>query len=64
MSENERYEIARAYVDRQLRTMKKNGLRIKKISGHKYRALVRQVAQAVSASEDSNRPAISSTSQT
>lgn len=47
MSEEKRLEIAKQYVDKQLKTMKRRGSATKKISQHEYKALIRQVAQAV-----------------
>ena len=48
MTDKERYRIAKAYLDKQLKTMEQNGLRITKISESEYETMVRQVAQAVS----------------
>ena len=62
MSEQERYDIAKAYVDRQLKNMEKNGLEVMKISEREYETMVRQVAQTVKS--PSKREAISSTSHT
>lgn len=49
MSEEKRFEIAKKYVDKQLKTMEKDkrGGTKKKISSHEYKSLIRQVAQAV-----------------
>lgn len=47
MSDLERYEIAKAYVDKQLKTMKENGLKVKRVSDLEYEAIVRQVARSV-----------------
>jgi len=49
MSEGERYEIARAYVDKKLKTMEKSGLKIRKISKRQYQTMVKQIAHAVRA---------------
>ncbi len=49
MSDEKRYDIAKKYVDKQLRKIKKNGLTIKKISPHEYKSMVKQVAQAIKA---------------
>ena len=46
MSEEKRLEIARQYVDKQLKAMNQRRS-TKKISQHEYRSLVRRVAQAV-----------------
>jgi hypothetical protein len=45
MSEEKRLQVARKYVDKQLKAMKKRSA--KKISRHDYNSLVRQVAQTV-----------------
>ena len=47
MNDLERYEIAKAYVDKQLKTMKENGLKVKRVSELEYDAMVRQVARNV-----------------
>jgi hypothetical protein len=47
MSDLERYEIAKAYVDKQLKTMKENGLKVKRVSELEYETMVRQVARSV-----------------
>lgn len=47
MSEQERYQIAKEYVDKQFKNMKKNGLKVKKVSDHKYEAIVKHIAQSV-----------------
>ena len=57
MSDKERYEVAKAYVDKQLRTMEQNGLQLTRISQHEYDAMVEQIAQIVRVSNDSNRAA-------
>jgi hypothetical protein len=62
MSDNERYEIAKAYVDKQLKNMEKNGLEVMKISEHEYETMVKQVAEALGVPSESG--AVSSTSQT
>jgi len=62
MSDEERYRIAKAYMDRQLRRMQKNGLRVKKISEHEYEMIVKQVAQVVRASGTTKKAAASSAS--
>jgi len=62
MSDEERYRIAKAYLDRQLKRMEKNGLRVKKISEHEYETIVKQVAQAVRSSGTTKKAAISSAS--
>ncbi len=49
MSDEKRYEIAKKYVDKQLKKMKKNGFTTKKISPHEYKSMVKQVAQAIKA---------------
>jgi ribosomal protein S17E len=50
MSDQERYEIAKAYVDKQLKTMEENGLKVKKVSEHEYKTIVKRVAQNVTSS--------------
>lgn len=62
MSDKERYEVAKAYVDKQLRTMEQNGLQLTRISQHEYDAMVEQIAQIVRVSNDSNRAATASSS--
>lgn len=47
MSEPQRQEIARKYVDKQLRVMKRNGLTTKKISANTYKLLVKRIANTV-----------------
>jgi hypothetical protein len=62
MSDKERYEIAKAFVDKQLKTMEENGLRITKISAHEYDAMVKQIAQTVTASAVSKKVRVSAAS--
>jgi hypothetical protein len=47
MSEEKRMQVAKKYVDKQLKTMKRRGSAIRKISSYEYKSLIRQVAQAV-----------------
>jgi len=47
MSGEERFKIAKTYIDQQIAKMKKRGSVIKKISNQKYNALVKQAARAV-----------------
>jgi hypothetical protein len=47
MSEQQRQEIAKKYVDKQLAIMRKHGLNKKNISQTKYSSLVRKVAATV-----------------
>lgn len=61
MSDKERYEIAKAYVDRQLKNMEKNGLEVVKISDHEYETMIKKVAETLRV--PSEREAVSSTSQ-
>ncbi len=49
MSGQERQEIAKKYVDKQLKIMKQHGLTTKKISASKYKSLVNKVAESVRA---------------
>jgi len=62
MNDKERYEIAKAYVDKQLKNMEKNGLEIMKISEHEYQTMVKQVAETLSLPSETE--AVSSTSRT
>jgi hypothetical protein len=50
MSDQERYEIAKAYVDKQMKTMEKNGLKVKKVSASEYDQIVKNVAANVTSS--------------
>ena len=45
MSEHEKYQVARRYVDTQIATMRENGSR--EISPEKYEQMVQKVAKAV-----------------
>ena len=60
MSDKERYEIAKAYIDRQMKSMEENGLRVKKVSASEYEEIVKSVAASVtsltSASSDRLNP--------
>lgn len=47
MSEQERYQIAKAYVDRQTKNMEKNGLKVKKVSAREYDKIVKRIAKDV-----------------
>lgn len=47
MSEEKRLQIAKKYVDKQLKTMEQRRGTKKKISPHEYKSLIRQIAQAV-----------------
>jgi hypothetical protein len=47
MSDADRYKIAKEYVDKQLKTMEKNGLKTMKVSDREYQTMVKQVAQSV-----------------
>jgi hypothetical protein len=47
MSDQERYQIAKAYVDKQLENMKKNGLKVKKVSSREYQTIVKHQAQFI-----------------
>lgn len=42
-------EIAKAYIDKQLASMQKNGLKAKELSTEEYQSLVNQIAAAVRA---------------
>jgi|HubBroStandDraft_2_1064218.scaffolds.fasta_scaffold637442_2 hypothetical protein len=50
MSHEEKMEVAKQYVDRQLATMKKYGSEPKDISEQEHRALVEEVASKLDAS--------------
>jgi|HubBroStandDraft_6_1064221.scaffolds.fasta_scaffold00234_4 hypothetical protein len=62
MSYKERYELAKAYVDKQLKTMEENGLQLTKISQHEYDAMVEQVAESVRVPNDPKSVAATSSS--
>jgi hypothetical protein len=47
MSDEERLEIAKKYVDQQLETMQKFGSRPKEMSPQEYESLIHQVAKTV-----------------
>ena len=47
MSNEQRFEIAKEYVDKQLETMKQFGSAPPKISNEEYKALIDEVAEAV-----------------
>ena len=47
MSNEQRYEVAKEYVDRQLETMKEFGSAPKEISKEEYKALIDEVADTV-----------------
>lgn len=49
MNEKERYEIAKTYIDRQLKKLEKRGSLTKKVSAQKYKELIKQTAQAINA---------------
>ena len=49
MSDKERYEIAKAYIDRQIKKLERRGSITKKISAQKYKELIKQTAQAINA---------------
>lgn len=49
MSESRRQEIAKKYVDKQLKLMKQHGLTARKISPAAYRLLVKRIAATVRA---------------
>jgi hypothetical protein len=46
MSEKERYQIAKDYIDRQIKKLERRGSITKKISNQKYKELIKQTAQA------------------
>ncbi|MGA2389763.1 MAG: hypothetical protein ABSF97_12425 [Candidatus Sulfotelmatobacter sp.] len=45
MSEEEKLEIAKQYVDKQLETMKQHGSEPKDMSDQEYKGLIREVAE-------------------
>ena len=47
MSDQERYQIAKAYVDRQIENMEKNGLKVRKVSAQEYDQMVKRLAKDV-----------------
>jgi hypothetical protein len=47
MSEQEKYQIAKAYVDKQFENMKKNGLKVKKVSAREYEKIVKRIARDI-----------------
>jgi hypothetical protein len=47
MSNEQKYEIAKQYVDQQLETMKQFNAAPKEISNEEYRSLIEEVAQTV-----------------
>jgi len=47
MSNEQRYEIAKEYVDKQLETMKQFGSAPEKMSAAEYKALIDEVAETV-----------------
>ena len=47
MSEQQKLEVAKQYVDKQLETMKRYGSAPKKMSPQEYRAIVQQIAETV-----------------
>jgi predicted AAA+ superfamily ATPase len=49
MSHEERIEVAKQYVDKQLETMKKYGSAPQDISEHERRALVEEIASTLDA---------------
>jgi hypothetical protein len=59
MSEQERYQIAKEYVDKQFENMKKNGLKVKEVSPQEYDKIVRRLAKDVTSTGKSNSATIS-----
>lgn len=51
MSENEKFQIAKAYVDKQFANMKRNGLKVRKVSSKKYNQIVKQLAREIKSNE-------------
>jgi hypothetical protein len=46
MSDKKRYQIAKAYIDRQIKKLERRGSITKRISSQKYKELIKQTAQA------------------
>ena len=49
MSNEQKFEVAKQYVDKQLETMKKYGSAPEKLSEQEYKSLVEQVAENIKA---------------
>lgn len=47
MSEEQKLEVARQYVDKQLETMKRYGSAPQEMSEQEYKAIVEQIAETV-----------------
>ena len=48
MSQEQKYEIAKEYVDQQLRTMKEFGSAPREVSAEEYKSLIEEVADTIS----------------
>ncbi|HEU0049882.1 MAG TPA: hypothetical protein VFQ43_20000 [Nitrososphaera sp.] len=59
MSAQERYQIAKEYVDRQIQNMEKNGLKVKKISAQEYDHMVKRLAKDITCPGQSKSQTIS-----
>lgn len=59
MSEQEKYRIAKSYLDKQFQNMKKNGLKVKKVSAREYAEIVKRIARDITSSDQPDRAAIS-----
>lgn len=47
MSENEKFQVAKQYIDKQLATMKEYGCAPKELSPSEYKSMVQQAAKAI-----------------
>ena len=59
MSEQERYQIAKDYMDKQLQNMKTNGLKVAKVSEKEYDQMVRKLAKDITSSGQSKSETMS-----
>jgi hypothetical protein len=57
--DQERYQIAKEYVDKQFKNMKKNGLKVKKVSAREYDQMVKRLAKDVACPDQSKSETIS-----
>jgi hypothetical protein len=60
MSDQERYQIAKAYVDKQVANMRKNGLKVRKVSAREYSKIVSRLAKDVSSTGAKSKSATNS----
>ena len=59
MSEQEKYKIAKEYLDKQLENMQKNGLKVVKVSEKEYDAMVKKIAKDITSPGQSKSATIS-----